>query len=140
MSMALIFAQKEGYEVDSNQELIAQVYIIFFNLCIINTLILFCMPLTYIYKNISILYNFTGTGKSCRFFFFLHAYHGFIIQIIDSANCRWTYTAGKFDIMWNFGERVIVDRAIFSTFATSNYSFYRFYLIIQASGDDQMHF
>lgn len=25
MSMALIFAQKEGYEVDSNQELVAQV-------------------------------------------------------------------------------------------------------------------
>jgi len=32
MSMALIFAQKEGYEVDSNQELIAQVYIIFLNM------------------------------------------------------------------------------------------------------------
>lgn len=82
----------------------------------------------YVYISISILYNkcgiFTGIGKPCRFFFLLHAHHGFVIQIVDSANCRWTYAAGELDIMWNPGERIAVDRAIFSTFATSNYLFF----------------
>lgn len=66
---------------------------------------------------------FTGIGKPRRFLFLLHADHGFVIQIVDSANCRRAHATGEFDIVWNSGERTAVDRAVLSTFATSNYSF-----------------
>lgn len=69
---------------------------------------------------------FAGTRKSCRLLLFLHAYHGFVIQNVDSANCGRTHTAGKLNIMRNSSQRIAMDRSILSTFATSNYSLYRF--------------